>query len=177
MTADDRRSQTAATAEIEQTMSSTENHSNHTVEDDLLEAETHLGKALALIHRALPRLAESGWEAVVQKLVKKGRSPTLKPHGQAMSRKPPVVPRPSVPRNRRSPTTRDRPAGDFGGGRRRGSRPLRSAPPHRLHPRNSRNWRICSAMVCRRPPSHLLITPNPLIAYEKTPHHRRRQSV
>ena len=51
-------------------MSSTENNSKHTVEDDLLEAETHLGKALALIHRALPRLAESGWEAVVQNSLK-----------------------------------------------------------------------------------------------------------
>jgi len=51
-------------------MSSIENNSNHKVEDDLLEAETHLGKALALIHRALPRLAEAGWEAVVQNSLK-----------------------------------------------------------------------------------------------------------
>lgn len=36
----------------------------------LLEAEEHIGKALALIHRALPRLAECGWESVVQSSLK-----------------------------------------------------------------------------------------------------------
>ena len=39
-------------------------------ETDLTEAENHLGKALALIHRALPRLSEGGWEAVVQNSLK-----------------------------------------------------------------------------------------------------------
>jgi hypothetical protein len=51
-------------------MSSTETDLKIQAEDDLLEAEVHLGKALALIHRALPRLAERGWEAVVQNSLK-----------------------------------------------------------------------------------------------------------
>jgi len=51
-------------------MSSTDTNATPKVEDDLLDAEVHLGKALALIHRALPRLAESGWESVVQNSLK-----------------------------------------------------------------------------------------------------------
>ena len=51
-------------------MSSTETNSNAKPVDDLLEAEVHLGKALALIHRALPRLSEGGWETVVQNSLK-----------------------------------------------------------------------------------------------------------
>jgi hypothetical protein len=39
-------------------------------ETDLLESEVQLGKALALIHRVLPRLSEAGWDSFVQDSLK-----------------------------------------------------------------------------------------------------------